>query len=62
MTGRVYGVASGMSALILGILFTVGAVASASVAWLRGATMAGTVAKGTGIAFTLLALAAFLIG
>ena len=50
-----------LSATLLGILFVVGAVVSGVVAWLRGPTMTGTVAKGTGAAFSLLAVLAFLL-
>ena len=50
-----------MSAPLLGILFLVGLAASGAVAWLRGPTLVGTVAKGTAVAFALLSVAAFLL-
>ncbi|MEM1057252.1 MAG: hypothetical protein AAGI52_17170 [Bacteroidota bacterium] len=50
-----------LSAPFLGILFVVGAVASVAVGYLRGSTVSGTIAKGTALAFGLLAIAAFLL-
>lgn len=50
-----------IAAPLLGVLFALGAVASAAVLYLRRGTLEGTIATGTVIAFTLLAAIAFLI-
>ena len=50
-----------LSATVLGIVFAAGAVATAALAWFRGPTLWGTVAKGATIAFVILAAAAFLL-
>ena len=50
-----------LSATALGILFVVGAIGSAALAHFLGPTLVGTVAKGTTVAFALLAVAAFVL-
>ena len=50
-----------LSATVLGLLFVVGALGSAALAYFRGPTLIGTVAKGTTVAFAILAVAAFIV-
>ena len=49
------------SATVLGVAFVVGALGSAALAYFRGPTLVGTVAKGTTVAFVLLAVVAFIV-
>ena len=50
-----------VTATLLGLLFALGAVGSAAVAYFQGATLLGTVTKATTVSFLLLAVLAFVI-